>query len=101
MRTLRSFSFQHTAGTYFTASLIVKTSSNSAPCHPIPLSRIRRIAAPGRTWHRKFEQWLSEWLQMPKEMLNTLPQYDELVLKENKLPTLTSRQTDSVVRTIS
>ena len=38
---------------------------------------------------------------VPKEMLSTLPQYDEVVLKENKLPTLTSRQTDSVVRTIS
>jgi peptidoglycan/xylan/chitin deacetylase (PgdA/CDA1 family) len=37
---------------------------------------------------------------VPKEMLSTLPQYDELVLKENRLPTLTSRQTDSVVRTI-
>jgi peptidoglycan/xylan/chitin deacetylase (PgdA/CDA1 family) len=38
---------------------------------------------------------------VPKDMLSTLPQYDEVVLKENKLPTLTSRQTDSVVRTIS
>src|SRR5580704_5521034 len=28
-------------------------------------------------------------------------QYDEAVLKENKLPTLSSRPTDSVVRTIS
>ena len=38
---------------------------------------------------------------VPKEMLNTLPQYDEAVLKENKLPTLVSRPADGVVRTIS
>jgi peptidoglycan/xylan/chitin deacetylase (PgdA/CDA1 family) len=38
---------------------------------------------------------------VPKEMLSTLPQYDQVVLKENKLPTLTSRPADSVVRTIS
>jgi peptidoglycan/xylan/chitin deacetylase (PgdA/CDA1 family) len=38
---------------------------------------------------------------VPKEMLGTLPQYDEAVLKENKLPTLMSRPADSVVRTIS
>ena len=38
---------------------------------------------------------------VPKEMLSTLPQYDEAVLKENKLPTLTSRPAASVVRTIS
>ena len=37
---------------------------------------------------------------VPKGTLTTLPQYDELVLKENKLPTLTNRPTDSVVRTI-
>jgi peptidoglycan/xylan/chitin deacetylase (PgdA/CDA1 family) len=37
---------------------------------------------------------------VPKEMLNTLPQYDEAVLKENKLPTLMSRPSASVVRTI-
>jgi hypothetical protein len=34
-------------------------------------------------------------------MLGTLPQYDEAVLKENKLPTLMSRSPESVVRTIS
>jgi hypothetical protein len=38
---------------------------------------------------------------VPKEMLGTLPQYDEAVLKENKLPTLMSRPAESVVRTIS
>jgi peptidoglycan/xylan/chitin deacetylase (PgdA/CDA1 family) len=38
---------------------------------------------------------------VPKGALTTLPQYDEAVLKENKLPTLSSRPTDSVVRTIS
>jgi peptidoglycan/xylan/chitin deacetylase (PgdA/CDA1 family) len=39
---------------------------------------------------------------VPKGTLNTLPQYDEAVLKENKLPTLASNKpTDSVVRTIS
>ena len=38
---------------------------------------------------------------VPKEMLGTLPQYDEAVLKENKLPTLMSRSPESVVRTIS
>ena len=37
---------------------------------------------------------------VPKEMLTTLPQYDEAVLKENKLPTLMSRPSASVVRTI-
>ena len=37
---------------------------------------------------------------VPKGTLTTLPQYDEVVLKENKLPTLTNRPTDSVVRTI-
>jgi peptidoglycan/xylan/chitin deacetylase (PgdA/CDA1 family) len=38
---------------------------------------------------------------VPKGALMTLPQYDEAVLRENKLPTLSSRPTDSVVRTIS
>ena len=37
---------------------------------------------------------------VPKTKLTTLPQYDEAVLKENKLPTLSNRPTDSVVRTI-
>jgi peptidoglycan/xylan/chitin deacetylase (PgdA/CDA1 family) len=37
---------------------------------------------------------------VPKGTLNTLPQYDEAVLKENKLPTLVSRPADSVVRTV-
>jgi peptidoglycan/xylan/chitin deacetylase (PgdA/CDA1 family) len=38
---------------------------------------------------------------VPKEMLSTLPQYDEAVLKENRLPTLTNRPAASVARTIS
>src|SRR5215467_6818048 len=39
---------------------------------------------------------------VPRSPLTTLPQYDEAVLKENKLPTLTgNKPTDSVVRTIS
>jgi hypothetical protein len=39
---------------------------------------------------------------VPKGTLSTLPQYDEAVLKENKLPTLTdNKPTESVVRTIS
>jgi peptidoglycan/xylan/chitin deacetylase (PgdA/CDA1 family) len=37
---------------------------------------------------------------VPKGTLTTLPQYDEAVLKENKLPTLVSRPADSVVRTV-
>ena len=38
---------------------------------------------------------------VPRGTLTTIPQYDEAVLKENKLPTLTSRPAGSVVRTIS
>jgi hypothetical protein len=39
---------------------------------------------------------------VPKGTLSTLPQYDEAVLKENKLPTMSDNKTsDSVVRTIS
>jgi peptidoglycan/xylan/chitin deacetylase (PgdA/CDA1 family) len=39
---------------------------------------------------------------VPKGTLATLPQFDEAVLKENKLPTLSeNKPTDSVVRTIS
>jgi peptidoglycan/xylan/chitin deacetylase (PgdA/CDA1 family) len=39
---------------------------------------------------------------VPKDTLTTLPQFDEAVLKENKLPTLSeNKPTDSVVRTIS
>jgi len=38
---------------------------------------------------------------VPKGTLATLPEYDEAVLKDNKLPTLTNRSQDSVVRTIS
>jgi len=38
---------------------------------------------------------------VPKNTLTTLPQYDEAVLKENKLPTLASgKSADSVIRTI-
>ena len=36
-----------------------------------------------------------------KDTIKTVPQYDEMVAKENKLPTLTDRPTSSVVRTIS
>jgi len=38
---------------------------------------------------------------VPKGMLVTLPRYDEAVRKENALPTVTSRPTDSVVKTLS
>jgi len=38
---------------------------------------------------------------VPKGTLTTLPQFDEAVLKENKLQTSTNRPQDSVVRTIS
>lgn len=39
---------------------------------------------------------------VPKDKLTTLPQYDEAVLKENKLPTLSeNKPPESVVRTIS
>jgi peptidoglycan/xylan/chitin deacetylase (PgdA/CDA1 family) len=38
---------------------------------------------------------------VPKGTLTTLPQYDEAVLKENKLPTLAKRPQESVVRTLS
>jgi peptidoglycan/xylan/chitin deacetylase (PgdA/CDA1 family) len=39
---------------------------------------------------------------VPKSTLSTLPQFDEAVLKENKLPTMSdSKTTESVVRTIS
>ena len=31
---------------------------------------------------------------VPKGTLTTLPQYDEAVIKENRLPTLTNRPTD-------
>jgi peptidoglycan/xylan/chitin deacetylase (PgdA/CDA1 family) len=38
---------------------------------------------------------------VPKDALTTIPQYDEAVLKENKLPTLSeNKPTESVVRTI-
>jgi peptidoglycan/xylan/chitin deacetylase (PgdA/CDA1 family) len=38
---------------------------------------------------------------VPKAPLQTLAEYDEMVQKENKLPTVSSRPTSSVVRTIS
>jgi peptidoglycan/xylan/chitin deacetylase (PgdA/CDA1 family) len=38
---------------------------------------------------------------VPKETLATLPQYDEAVLKEIKLPTVAKRPPESVVRTIN
>jgi peptidoglycan/xylan/chitin deacetylase (PgdA/CDA1 family) len=38
---------------------------------------------------------------VPKAPLQTLAEYDELVKKENKLPTVSERPTSSVVRTIS
>jgi peptidoglycan-N-acetylglucosamine deacetylase len=37
---------------------------------------------------------------VPKASLQTLAQYDEMVQKENKLPTVSSRPTSSVVRSI-
>ncbi|HKA70922.1 MAG TPA: polysaccharide deacetylase family protein, partial [Xanthobacteraceae bacterium] len=37
----------------------------------------------------------------PKEPVQTLAQYDEMVAKEVKLPTVSDRPTSSVVRTIS
>jgi peptidoglycan/xylan/chitin deacetylase (PgdA/CDA1 family) len=38
---------------------------------------------------------------VPKGTLTTLPQFDEAVLKENKLPTLAKRPQESVVRTLN
>jgi peptidoglycan/xylan/chitin deacetylase (PgdA/CDA1 family) len=38
---------------------------------------------------------------VPKAPIQTIAQYDEMVMKENKLPTVSSRPTESVVRTIS
>jgi peptidoglycan/xylan/chitin deacetylase (PgdA/CDA1 family) len=38
---------------------------------------------------------------VPKDSLQTLPQYDAVVLKDQKLPTLDQRPTSSVVRTIT
>ena len=38
---------------------------------------------------------------VPKGQLATLPEFDEAVLKENKLPTLANKPTDSVIKTIS
>jgi 3-dehydroquinate dehydratase len=38
---------------------------------------------------------------VPKDQVTTLPQYDEEVLKDQKLPTVSQRPTESVVRTIS
>ena len=38
---------------------------------------------------------------VPKAPLQTIAEYDEMVQKENKLPTVSSRPTESVVRTIS
>jgi len=38
---------------------------------------------------------------VPKAPLQTLAEYDEMVQKENKLPTVSSRPTSSVIRTIS
>jgi len=37
---------------------------------------------------------------VPKAPLQTLAQYDEMVQKENKLPTVSSRPTSSVLRSI-
>ncbi len=37
---------------------------------------------------------------VPKDSLQTLPQYDAAVLKEQKLPTLDQRPTSSIVRTV-
>jgi peptidoglycan/xylan/chitin deacetylase (PgdA/CDA1 family) len=38
---------------------------------------------------------------VPKDQVTTLPQFDEEVLKDQKLPTVSNRPTSSVVRTIS
>jgi peptidoglycan/xylan/chitin deacetylase (PgdA/CDA1 family) len=38
---------------------------------------------------------------VPRDQATTLPQFDEAVLKDQKLPTLSNRPTSSVVRTIS
>src|SRR5436190_5323239 len=37
---------------------------------------------------------------VPKAPMKTLAEYDEMVMKENKLPTVSTRPTESVVRTI-
>ena len=38
---------------------------------------------------------------VPRAPMQTIAQYDEMVMKENKLPTVSSRPTESVIRTIS
>jgi peptidoglycan/xylan/chitin deacetylase (PgdA/CDA1 family) len=38
---------------------------------------------------------------VPKAPIQTIAEYDEMVMKENKLPTVSSRPTESVVRTIT
>jgi hypothetical protein len=37
----------------------------------------------------------------PKDPVKTIASYDELLLKDQKLPTVSDRPTSSVVRTIS
>jgi hypothetical protein len=38
---------------------------------------------------------------VPKERLSTLPEYEEAILKDGKLPTMAQRPTESVVRTLN
>jgi hypothetical protein len=38
---------------------------------------------------------------VPKEAVTTIPQYDEAMIKDQKLPTVSQRPTSSVVKTIS
>lgn len=38
---------------------------------------------------------------VPKDQMETLPQYDEAILKDQKLPTVNQQPTSSIVRTIS
>jgi len=37
----------------------------------------------------------------PKDTITTIASYDELILKDQKLPTVSDRPTTSVIRTIS
>jgi hypothetical protein len=38
---------------------------------------------------------------VPKDQLQTLPQYDEAILKDEKLPTVSQRPTSNIVHTIT
>ena len=98
---LRLVRFQDAQARAVIASVMTKLKKNGQGHHPdarFP-ARHRRSAAASCSTTLKAGGYKVVFMK-PKTSLTSLPQYDEMVMKDVKLPTVSGRPTSSVVRTV-